>query len=84
MSLSKNQKDYLSNLCEIHSIDDLLKLKKGNIEGIRDFNTKLIDPDLIAEHKEMKEIIKKAINKKNQELVQNKKKKDRSPNDSVL
>ena len=69
MSLSKQQLERLKDLCEKLSLDALLKLKKGNIEGIKDFNNKEIDPDLIAEHKEMKEIIKKAINKKNQELL---------------
>ena len=68
MGLSKKQVKYLNTLCEKLSINALVSLKKGNIEGIKDFNTKLIDPDLIEEHKEMKEIIKKWINKKNREL----------------
>lgn len=64
MSLSKEQKEYLEGLCRKLSDDALLKLKKGNIEGIKDFNTKLIDPDLIEEHKEMKEIIKREFNRR--------------------
>ncbi|MFA6599184.1 MAG: hypothetical protein WCS69_15785 [Ignavibacteriaceae bacterium] len=65
MALTQEQKTYLDNLCLSLSIDSLLQLKKGNINGIDDFNTKLIDSDLISEHKEMKEIIKKHINIKN-------------------
>lgn len=67
IALSLQQKEYLENLCATLSLESLVELKKGNIKGIKDFNTKLIDPDLIAEHKEMKEIIKKYINIKNRE-----------------
>ncbi|MDP2302072.1 MAG: hypothetical protein Q8N03_06585 [Ignavibacteria bacterium] len=65
MALSADQIDYLEKLCLSLSLDSLVQLKKGNIKGIKDFDTKMIDPDLIAEHKEMKEIIKKYINLKN-------------------
>lgn len=65
MALSENQKIYLENLCSSLSLASLVQLKKGNIKGIKDFDTKMIDSDLISEHKEMKEIIKKYINLKN-------------------
>ncbi len=65
MSLTTDQRKYLTDLCKTLSTDSLLKLKKGNIAGIKDFDTKKIDPDLIEEHKEMKEIIKKEINIRN-------------------
>ena len=65
MTLSREQKENLKQLCRDLSLNSLVELKKGNIEGIKDFNTKLIDPDLIREHKEMKEIIKKEIMKRN-------------------
>jgi len=65
MPLSKEQKEHLNQLCKDLSLNNLVELKKGNIEGIKDFNTKLIDPDLIVEHNEMKEIIKKEIMKRN-------------------
>ena len=65
MALSVQQIEYLEKLCTELSIKSLVELKKGNIKGIKDFNTKLIEPDLIAEHLEMKEIIKKCINTKN-------------------
>lgn len=68
MSLSQEQKDYLIKLCNELSIDALLKLKKGNIKGIKDFNTKLIDPLLIAEHEEMKEILKECIRRRNMQI----------------
>lgn len=67
MALSENQKIYLENLCSSLSLDSLVQLKKGNIKVIKDFDTKMIDFDLIAEHKEMKEIIKKCINLKKTE-----------------
>ena len=65
MCLSEEQKKYLESLCSKASLDELIKLKKGNIEGIKDFKTKLIDPELIIEHEDMKEILKKWINIKN-------------------
>ena len=64
MALSNEQRDYLESLGQVLSIESLVELKKGNIAGIKDFNTKLIDPDLINENKEMKEILKRFINKK--------------------
>jgi hypothetical protein len=67
MALSTQQKEYVNNPCESLSLEALVELKKGNIKGIKDFNTKLIDRDLISEHIEMKEIIKKYINIKNKE-----------------
>lgn len=65
MPLTEEQKDYLRKLCKTLSLDALVKLKKGNIEGIKDFDTKKIDPYLIKEHEEMKEIIKEEINLRN-------------------
>jgi len=65
MPLSQEQKEYLTILCNELSIDSLLQLKKGNIKGIKDFNTKLIDPALIEEHEEMKEILKECIRRRN-------------------
>lgn len=67
MALSEEQKIYLDYLCKDLSLDALVKLKKGNIRGIKDFNTKIIDPDLIKENMEMKEILKKCINIRNRE-----------------
>lgn len=64
MSLTEGQKKYLIVLCKTLSIESLLKLKKGNIEGIKDFNTYLIDPNLIREHKEMLNIINNEIRKR--------------------
>jgi hypothetical protein len=70
MALSEEQKHYLNHLCDTLSINALVELKKGNIEGIKDFNTKLIDPNLIAEHEEMKEILKECINRRNRNQQQ--------------
>lgn len=65
MPLSQEQRDYLTKLCNELSIDSLLQLKKGNIKGIKDFDTKLIDPLLIIEHEEMKEILKECSRRRN-------------------
>lgn len=64
MALSNDQIEYLNFLGRTASIDSLVDLKKGNIKGIKDFDTKKIDPALIAEHAEMKEILKRWINKR--------------------
>ena len=64
MTLSNEQREYLEFLGQVLSVESLVEFKKGNIVGIKNFNTKLIDPDLINENKEMKEILKRIINKK--------------------
>lgn len=56
----KELKAYFENLSD----EILEKLKKGNIEGIKDFITKGLDNGLIEEHKLMKELIKKEFNRR--------------------
>ncbi|MDH3292049.1 MAG: hypothetical protein OEQ75_13655 [Gemmatimonadota bacterium] len=63
--LSKDQLAELERLVRELSDDALSKLKSGNIEGVRDRLSREIDPDLIAEHDEMKEIIKAEFRRRN-------------------
>jgi len=49
---------------------NLGQLKKGNIEGIKDFITKGLDEGLIEEHKLMKEIIKKEFRRRQNQRKQ--------------
>lgn len=67
MSLYEKQLKELKRICSKLSLENLVNLKIGNIKGIKNIRTKELDIELIRQHKEMKEIIKKEINKRNRE-----------------